>query len=134
MAALPVEAAGLPYRGAFGGRRPASLGILPLPPGAMPPRHGLRPLKAWRYVGAFGRGGVALAYGRARMANRDASIDLALDEVAGIETVCRSGQGYAWTRKQGGIRAAGEVEIAGRRIALEARAVIDDTAAYYERH
>ena len=35
---------------------------------------------------------------------------------------------------QGGIRAAGEVEIAGRRIALEARAVIDDTAAYYERH
>src|SRR5947209_1626389 len=101
MAALPVEAAGLPYRGAFGGRRAGRL----------------------HERTAIGRGGVALAYGRARMANRDASIDLALDEVAGIETVCRSGQGYAWTRKQGGIRAAGEVEIAGRRIALEARAV-----------
>src|SRR5437763_8580078 len=44
----------LPYRGPFGARRPPHLDVLPLPPAAMPPRQGLRPLKAWRYVGVFG--------------------------------------------------------------------------------
>jgi hypothetical protein len=46
--------ASLPYRGRFGERRPAALAGLPLPPAAMPPRFGTRPLKAWRYVGVFG--------------------------------------------------------------------------------
>jgi hypothetical protein len=62
------------------------------------------------------------------------SIDLALAETDGIETVCPSGKSYAWTRKQGGIRADGTVTVAGRRHELNARAVIDDTAAYYARH
>ena len=49
----PAARAALPYRGAFGAPRPAALGELALPPGAMPARFGLRPLKAWRYVGVF---------------------------------------------------------------------------------
>jgi hypothetical protein len=52
---LPRSAlASLPYRGTFGEPRPVSLASLPLPPQPMVRRNGLRPLKAWRYVGAFG--------------------------------------------------------------------------------
>jgi hypothetical protein len=162
--------AALPYRGAFCDTRPGRLADLPLPPGPMPSRLGLRALKAWRYVGiygpelmlcvgavrigparqafwgvwdrsqgrlhertALGRGGVRLRAGRATVLDRDVQIDLALEEVAGIETVCPADGGYAWTRKQGGIRATGTVRIAGAALALDARAVIDDTAAYYPR-
>jgi len=137
----------------------------------MPARVGLRPLKAWRYVGvygpelmlcaaavrigparqsfwaiwdrregcllertALGRGAVRLTAGRLRIDDRDVVVDLVLDERAGIETVCPSGASYAWTRKQGGILAHGAVALGGRHLVIDARAVIDDTAAYYERH
>jgi hypothetical protein len=52
-----------------------------------------------------------------------------------VETVCASGDAYGWTRKQGGITAGGTVTVGGTRHQLaQARAVIDDTSAYYERH
>jgi hypothetical protein len=162
----------LPYRGAFGAARPPELNRLALPPRAMPARQGLRPLKAWRYVGVFGselllclasvrigaarqsfwavwdrsdghlyertrtgRGRVAITRGRARIDDHGIRLELELDEGAGIETVCASGPSYGWTRKQGGIRARGTIEIQGGRArTIDARAVIDDTAAYYERH
>ncbi len=57
-----------------------------------------------------------------------------LEEIPGIETVCTSGSAYAWTRKQGGIRARGTVSIQGEPRRIDAAGVIDDTAAYYERH
>jgi hypothetical protein len=82
----------------------------------------------------LGRGGVRMRYGNVRVDDGDVTIDLELSEEAGIETVCASGDAYAWTRKQGGIRARGFVEVGGRRIAVHARGAIDDTAAYYERH
>jgi hypothetical protein len=85
-------------------------------------------------IGPDGARAVELRHGRAAVADGAVRIDLALDETAGIETVCPSGDSYAWTRKQGGIRAHGWVEIEGRRRPLAARAVIDDTAAFYERH
>ena len=44
----------MPYRGTFGARRPAALSALALPPAAMPSHRGTRPLKAWRYIGAYG--------------------------------------------------------------------------------
>jgi len=136
----------------------------------MPPRQGLRPLKAWRYVGIYGpeimlcaafvrigparqafwavwdrrgrlfertvlgRGRVSLACGRLRVLDGDVQIDFELEEGPGIEAVCPSGSSYAWTRKQGGIRARGTVALGGEPRAVAARAVIDDTAAYYERH
>ena len=161
----------LPYRGPFGAARPARLSGLSLPPGAMPARQRLRPLKMWRYVGIYGpelmiclgavrigparqafwavwdrdrrrlyertvigRGAVELAYGRARVRDAAVEIDLALEETAGIEVVSPSGESYAWTRKQGGVRATGTIRIAGTERVIDTRAVIDDTAAYYERH
>jgi hypothetical protein len=128
----------------------------------MPSHDGLRPLKAWRYVGVYGpevmlcaaivRIGparqsfwaiwdrerleertsfwghdVKLAFGRLGIAGH---ASLALEEEAGIECVCAAGRSYGWTRKQGGIRAHGMV---GDR-QLDARAIVDDTAAYYPRH
>jgi hypothetical protein len=82
----------------------------------------------------LGRGGVALSTGRATVADRAVEIELELDEGPGIETVCASADGYAWTRKQGGIPVRGTVTLDGRPRALEARGLIDDTAAYYPRH
>jgi hypothetical protein len=71
--------------------------------------------------------GVALPHGRLVVPGR---IDITLEEQAGIETVCPTGDSYAWTRKQGGVAARGTVM--GRQI--QARAVVDDTAGYYARH
>ncbi|HEY1593652.1 MAG TPA: DUF2804 family protein [Solirubrobacteraceae bacterium] len=82
----------------------------------------------------IGRGRVRLSPGRVQVTDGDVAIDLELAEVAGIETVCASGAGYAWTRKQGGIGAQGAVQLEGREIPLDARAVVDDTAGYYQRH
>jgi hypothetical protein len=128
----------------------------------MPSRQGLRPLKAWRYVGVYGpelmlcaaivrigpaRQSFWAVWDRARLEQRTSfrghevklafglleipgRVRLRLEEEAGIECVCPAGQSYAWTRKQGGIRAHGTV--GGR--PLEARAIVDDTAAYYPRH
>jgi hypothetical protein len=84
---------------------------------------------------ALGQAGVALSRGRVSVRARDVRIELTLDERSGIESVCVSGDGYGWTRKQGGIRAHGTVTLAGAEpVALDAHAVIDDTAAYYKRH
>lgn len=166
-----TDAVPVPYRGRFGAQRPSGLGALALPPDPMPSRQGLRPLKAWRYVGVFGpelmlciasvrvgparqsfwavweratgrlyertrigRGPAWLHRGRVRLCDGPVALDLELAETAGVETVCRSGRAYAWTRKQGGIRARGTIVLGGVRRPVEARAVIDDTAAYYERH
>lgn len=82
----------------------------------------------------MGAGAVELSPGRVRLADREVELELTLDEVAGVETVCASGRSYAWTRKQGGIGAHGWISIGGRRRPIESRAVIDDTAAYYQRH
>ena len=161
----------LPYRGRFGDDRPSELANIPLPPRPMPSRHGLRALKAWRYVGVYGpelmicmasvrvgparqafwavwdraaqrlheqtvtgRGPLWLWAGGASLRNGELQVELALDEVAGIETVCVAGEAYAWTRKQGGVRAHGTVSIDGRTLPIDGYAVIDDTAAYYPRH
>jgi hypothetical protein len=78
-----------------------------------------------------GAGAVSLTTGRLRIAGL---VDLVLAEAGGVETVCPAGASYAWTRKQGGVHAAGTALLAGRKVAVDARAVIDDTAAYYPRH
>jgi hypothetical protein len=82
----------------------------------------------------LGRGRLRLTPGGARLTDDDVQLTLQLEETAGIETVCPAGNSYAWTRKQGCIRATGSLELAGERMPIDARAVIDDTAAYYPRH
>jgi hypothetical protein len=83
---------------------------------------------------ALGRGRVQLAPGRAQVHERDVMFELAWTEQAGIETVCPSGESYAWTRKQGGVPVRGRALLDGRPYEISGAAVIDDTAAYYERH
>jgi hypothetical protein len=82
----------------------------------------------------FGAGAVQLAAGRVVISEPSVQVDLRLEEGQGIEAVCDTAGSYAWTRKQGGVRASGTVQIDGARRELDARAVIDDTAAYYPRH
>jgi hypothetical protein len=81
-----------------------------------------------------GRGGVDLRAGRIRVLEPGVQLDLSLREVAGIETVCRTADSYAWTRKQGGIEARGTVNLDGDPRRVAAHGIVDDTAAYYERH
>jgi Protein of unknown function (DUF2804) len=84
---------------------------------------------------ALGRAGVALGRGTVSVRARGVRIELALNERPGVESICVSGDGYGWTRKQGGIEARGTVTLPGKPpAALNAHAVVDDTAAYYERH
>jgi hypothetical protein len=82
----------------------------------------------------LGRGPVRLQTGFAAVSDRGVAIELRLGEGRGIETVCPHGTSYAWTRKQGGVHVEGSIEVKGARRDIRARAVIDDTAAYYDRH
>jgi hypothetical protein len=61
-------------------------------------------------------------------------LDFALQEDAGIEARCPHGGAYVWTRKQAGIRAHGTIALDGAPPrAIEALAVVDDTAGYHAR-
>ncbi|MFI5004575.1 MAG: DUF2804 domain-containing protein [Solirubrobacterales bacterium] len=80
------------------------------------------------------RGAVELEPGRLRVCDGGVLLDLALEEDAGIEARCPHGRGYVWTRKQAGITARGTVALdGGPPRAIEALAVIDDTAGYHAR-
>jgi hypothetical protein len=83
----------------------------------------------------LGRGGVRLAPGRVSVHDGGVRIELALAETDGVESICPSGNAYAWTRKQGGVAATGTVTLpGGGPTPLAARAVIDDSAGYHQRH
>jgi hypothetical protein len=71
--------------------------------------------------------------GRLRVRDGDVDVDLELDEGAGIEVVSPAGRAYIWTRKQGGVPARGRVRIGSREVALDARAIVDDSAGYHDR-
>ncbi|MFL5817182.1 MAG: DUF2804 domain-containing protein [Conexibacter sp.] len=82
-------------------------------------------------------GGVRLGLdrpGRVLVLDDGAEIDLTLEEVDGVETICPNGHAYAWTRKQGGVRAHGTVVLNGVVREIDAFAVIDDSAGYHARH
>jgi Domain of unknown function (DUF2804), C-terminal len=78
-------------------------------------------------------GGIELTAGRAVVRDRGVQIELALDETDGVETVSPHGGQYVWTRKQGGIRARGQVTLDGDAHDMDGRAVIDDSAGYHAR-
>ena len=82
----------------------------------------------------IGRGGVHLQPRRITVSDRAVQLDLHLEEQAGIEAICPTGESYAWTRKQGGVRTQGVIAVDGTPAQIDALAVIDDTAAYYDRH
>ena len=129
-----------------------------------------RPLKNWRYVGAYGRevmlcaGDVRigplrqrfwavatpdgrlrertalLGSGGVRIEGGEISIDapgvrarLRVDETSGVETMSPHGRSYIWTRKQGGVRVSGLIELDGQPIQFDERGIVDDSAGYHAR-
>jgi len=76
--------------------------------------------------------------GRVLVVDGGVEIDVTLDEVDGVETICPVPDGpsgaYTWTRKQGGVRARGTVSVDGVVREVDARAIVDDSAGYHARH
>jgi hypothetical protein len=80
------------------------------------------------------RGALDMTPGRLRIRDDAVLLDLELEEDDGIEAKCPHGHAYIWTRKQAGIRAHGQLTLGARSsIAIDALAVIDDTAGYHAR-
>jgi hypothetical protein len=80
------------------------------------------------------RGALDLAPGRLRIHDDAVLLDLALDEDRGVEATCPHGASYVWTRKQAGLGVHGTLALGARPpIAIDALAVIDDTAGYHAR-
>jgi hypothetical protein len=78
-----------------------------------------------------------LLLGRGRLLLRDRGIelDLVLAEEPGVQVRCPNARQHVWTRKQAGVAAHGTLTVAGQAPrAVDARAVIDDTAGYHSRH
>jgi hypothetical protein len=123
----------------------------------MPLLRGGRPLKRWRWVGAFGPdamacaarvsiGGVPVAWWAiwdgehlhegtrgVRVSPGHAAapgLDLRFEEGDGVEVVSPHGAQHIWTRKQAGMPIAGTV--LGR--AFSGRGFVDDSAGYHARH
>ncbi|MHB8233354.1 MAG: DUF2804 family protein [Solirubrobacteraceae bacterium] len=72
--------------------------------------------------------------GRLRLRDRGVALELRLEEQSGIEALCPHGAQQVWTRKQAGVRAHGQLALAGQPArAVDALAVIDDTAGYHAR-
>jgi hypothetical protein len=80
------------------------------------------------------RGTLDLTPGRLRIRDDAVLLDLELEEDDGIEAKCPHGKAYVWTRKQAGIRTHGQLTLGARPpIAIDALAVIDDTAGHHAR-
>ncbi len=80
------------------------------------------------------RGAIELSPGLLRVRDGGVALDFELEEDAGIEARCPHGRGYVWTRKQAGRPARGTVALdGGPPRAIEALAVVDDTAGYHSR-
>ncbi len=79
------------------------------------------------------RGRVSVPDGVVGVSDREVGVDLVL-EGAGetVEVVSRHGASYIWTRKQP-LRATGLVTLEGRTLAVDAPALIDDSAGYHAR-
>jgi len=82
---------------------------------------------------ALRTGSVAVDARSARVRDGGVAIDLIVDDGAPVEVVSPHGDEYVWTRKRGGVRARGRVVVDGRERAVDARAVVDESAGYHAR-
>jgi Protein of unknown function (DUF2804) len=78
-------------------------------------------------------GRVRVEPGSVRVRNGAVDIDLAVEPGPPVEVVSPHGDQYIWTRKQGGVRARGRVRLGADEHALDARAVVDESAGYHAR-
>src|SRR6266511_819380 len=73
-------------------------------------------------------GAVRIAGARLEVRDEDVMIGLGLDDGPPVEVVSPHGSEYIWTRKRGGVRARGVVALGGEERALDACAVVDESA------
>ena len=81
-----------------------------------------------------GRRGIELAPGSVDVADAGVEIRLRLDEGEPVETATAYGRTVAWTAKQADVPVRGTVRVDGRKLEVDARAVIDVSAGYHPRH
>jgi hypothetical protein len=121
----------------IGPARQSFWAILPRPNGEMRERtHVLLRRGAVELEHGSGGRSVAGMQGNGEMRIEDAgvSLELTLQEDAGIEALCPHGREQVWTRKQAGIAARGTLVLdGGPPRELVGRAIVDDTAGYHAR-
>lgn len=83
---------------------------------------------------ALRAGRLQLRPGAVSLRARNLRVELSFREGAGIETVCASGDAYAWTRKQALLPATALLLQDRHFRELSGHVLVDDTAAYYSRH
>lgn len=80
------------------------------------------------------RGLLSLAPGGLGLCDGGVRLELELAEEPGVQARCPHGRAWVWTRKQAGVRAHGAIGFDGEPPrAIDALAVIDDTAGYHAR-
>jgi Domain of unknown function (DUF2804), C-terminal len=85
-------------------------------------------------VGRTPGGDGAAGTGRLCVRDRGVTLELVLEEEAGVEALCPHGREEVWTRKQAGCAAHGTLALdGGAPRSIRALAVIDDTAGYHAR-
>lgn len=82
----------------------------------------------------IGAGGVRVSGAEVTIDAPGVRARLTVDETEGVETLSRHGNSYIWTRKQGGVRVSGLIELDGQPIQFEERGVVDESAGYHARH
>ena len=82
-----------------------------------------RPLVRWEADGAL-----SVDDGPVTMA-----LHVANDGAPGVETISPHGAEYVWTRKTGGVRVTGTVNLGERSHALDAFGIVDESAGYHAR-
>jgi hypothetical protein len=80
-----------------------------------------------------GRGGLTVSPERLFVAAPGVRIELELAPGEEVEVASPAGGAWIWTRKRGGVRAAGTVELDGRARSIEGEAVVDESAGYHPR-
>jgi hypothetical protein len=82
----------------------------------------------------FVAGGVRLSGPEVAIDGDGVRARLRVDTGEGVETLSRHGDSYIWTRKTGGVRVSGLVELDGTPIQFEERGIVDESAGYHARH
>lgn len=82
----------------------------------------------------FRTSGLQIAGARVSIDAPELRARLSVSEEPGVQTVSEHGDSWIWTRKQGGVRIDGLVELRGRPYQVEARGMVDDSAGYHARH
>ena len=80
-----------------------------------------------------GPGGVAVSPERVSVDAPGVRIELELEAAEPVEVASPAGDAWIWTRKRGGVRAGGIVELDGRRHPVDGDAVVDESAGYHPR-